>query len=174
MAQVNYSDSGLVFIKKSSFTNIASASIDNCFSADYSQYKIIFDCISASSPSDSQLRMRLRVGGSDNTSQNYPYQEIQVSSTTVSATRPTTNTAWQVVSRNDTYAQISIVELLNPFQSTYTTGFAYISRGIASSPTLYASVLGTTVTTSYDGFTVFNIDGLNITGTMYVYGYKKS
>lgn len=163
---------GITLIAKDTFTNVLEASLDNVFSNTYKQYKIVINATADTSPSDSQLRLRLRSGGTDNSAQNYPFQELFAGSTSISANRVTTNTAVQAVNRNDNFTQLSIFEMLNPYQSTYTSGHSLYVRSANGNISLSKAAFSTTVTTSYDGFTVFNVDGLTISGSLTVYGME--
>lgn len=169
MAQVNYLDNGLVFIKKVSGTSVASISVDNCFSNDYTQYKIIVDLVTTNSTTG---ELRLRANGIDNTSNNYNTQIINAESGTVSGARNSSLDYWNSVIICDTNV-CHVTEILNPFQSTYTTICSYRGFDTDSSITFSARAGGTTVTTSYDGFT-FKCGIGTATGTIYVYGYKES
>lgn len=173
MAQVNYEDNGLVLITKSTFSAVSSVSIDNCFSSDYSQYKILVDGSTATA--SSSWNMRLRVGGSDNSSANYNRQVISAAGASTVGARYTSETSFVTIFRGNLNSRpISITEILNPFENTYTTAFSQISFDIENSIFMNLHNYGTTVTTSYDGFTLYASSANNITGTVYVYGYKES
>ena len=172
MAQVNYEDNGLVYITKSTFSAVSSVSIDNCFSADYSQYKIILD----SSFTDSQaLYTRLRASGSDNSTSNYRDQFINADSTSISANKRTTETAWiNFPFHMRTAKSIGISEILNPFQSTYTSALKADGEATSgSSIQIQLAAYGFNGTDSFDGFSLITHIG-TMTGTVYVYAYKES
>ena len=172
MAQVNYSDNGLIFITKSTFSSVSSVSIDNCFSADYSQYKIIID---ASGPSVNQINMRMRASGSDNSSADYNVQFVGTSGgTSVIAARNASTTSFEVVTYSRANSAICLLEILNPYQSTYTSGLTI--TGLTPETTslaVYTRAYGMDVTTSYDGLTLLP-DTSTFSGTVYVYGYVGS
>lgn len=172
MAQVNYSDNGLVFITKQSFSGVASVSIDNCFSADYSQYRIIFD---SDFDTSEALYTRLRASGSDNSTSNYRDQFVNAGGTTISGNRRTAETAfinWPFHAR--TTRSISIAEILNPFQSTYTTALKADAEATGSATIqLQIASYGFNGSDSFDGFTTYKASG-TMTGTVYVYGYVES
>lgn len=172
MTQVNYIDNGLVYITKSIFSAVSSVSIDNCFSADYSQYRIILD---SDFSNDQALYTRLRASGIDNTTSNYRDQFANAASTTVTANRRTAETAfinWPMHSRDN--RNISVAEILNPFQSTQTTAqkLEGISIG-ATTVQVQLAAYGFNGTNSFDGFTMYVATG-TMTGTVYVYGYVES
>ena len=172
MAQVNYSDNGLVYITKSTFSSVTSVSIDNCFSTDYSQYKIIID---ASGPSINQINMRMRENGIDNSSAQYNWQYLGTSGgSTVIGSRSTSATSFDTVAFSRDNKAICVFELLNPFQSTYTTGYTMTTlEPETTSLALYHYSYGMDVTISYDGLTLLP-DTSTFSGTVYVYGYVES
>jgi hypothetical protein len=170
MAQENFSSSGLVFIKKATGTSVSTISIDNCFSSTYSQYRIIFDI----SASVGQTNMRLRANGADNSSTNYRRQYFNIFSTSRDTARDTGQSAWLGVGSIDAVQEISICEILNPFQTKNTNMFYASCYQPVANTNLYVAMYGINVTTSYDGFTILPDVSGTITGTIYVYGYVNS
>lgn len=177
MAQVNYSDNGLVLIKKVSGSAVSEIIVDDCFSANYSQYKIIFDFVK-NSATNRAVNMRLRTGGLNNSNSEYNWQYIYAESTTVGASRSTTATEWVNVAYGAASAgqkSITLMEILNPFQNTYTT--MYFLRGYLTATSASIGVdsfaCGIDVTTSFNGFSVYPT-AETLTGDIYVYGYKES
>ena len=148
---------------------VSSVSIDNVFSADYVQYKIIFDL--DYSTTHTGLSFRLRVGGVDNTGSNYVRQILTATSTTVSGAR-TTSTSWAATVRDiggfdfeifDPFATKNTLARINSGLTTTTAG----DYGLTTAPELMLFK----TTTSYDGFTVFPQAG-TIDGKISVLGYK--
>ena len=170
MAQENFSTRGLVFIKKVTGTGVSTISVDNCFSSTYSQYRIIFDI----SASVGQTNMRLRASGTDNSSTNYRRQYFNIFSTSRDAARDTGQTAWGGVGSIAAIPEISILEVLNPFQTKNTNAFYAMCYDPVANTNLYVANFGINVTTSYDGFTILPDASGTITGTIYVYGYVNS
>lgn len=170
MAQVNYSDNGLVFITKQTFSSVTSVSFDNCFSADYSQYKIISDVTGSA---NSYALMKLRASGST-IANTYLWQLLSAGSTTVGGAR-NTNDNFALSYYRTNGSVISIAEILNPYQATYKTmqtAWAYddvFGTGIS----LNLQSFGSNFTTQCDGFEAYPLAG-TFTGTIYVYGYVES
>lgn len=172
MAQVNYSDNGLVLVKKISGTSVSSLSVDNCFDNTYSQYKIIADFTSVTG---GNTLFRFRTGGSDHTSADYNYQRITADSTSVSAGRSTTATFWNdIIYHQPSVKAIANIEVLNPFQSTYATGLAHRSYVINGNIGEELWAYGMDVTTSFDGFSLYPQSADTFTGDVYIYGYVES
>jgi len=173
MAQVNYSDNGLVFITKQTFSSASSVSFDNCFSADYSQYKIISSVSNVSANAYNYLR--LRASGTDTTT-GYNIQYVVAAGTGISAARDTNfphflQLGYILSGKNE---GASIAEILNPYQATYTSGLSQSAdRPESVNPEVKFWAAGTDVTTQYDGFTLIPSTG-TFSGTAYVYGYVES
>ena len=157
---------GLVLLAKDTFSGVSSVSFDDVFSNTYKQYKII---IHMSSPTGAYAYMRMRAGGSDNSSGNYMRTYFSASSTTVSCARAQSQTRIDGVAELNTYENINYLEILNPYQSTYTIITVGNNDTSAGNLILRKLVAGLNVTTSYDGFTIAP-DSSTITGTITVYG----
>jgi hypothetical protein len=174
MAQVNYTDNGLVFITKETGSAVTQINIDNCFSANYSQYKIIIDLSTVSA--SIYPAIRLRAGGVTESGTAYNTQFIYAGNTTVAGGRSTTATALISASYTltSTNSGCSIIEILNPYQTSVTTGYSFrADRPETALIEMSLEVGGTDATTSYDGLSVVSLSG-NLTGTVYVYGYVES
>jgi hypothetical protein len=157
---------GMVLLNTTSFSGVASQSINDVFSATYDFYKII---VKAAHSTDGELRMRLRVSGADNSTSNYHYQNLEASSTTVGAARYTSQTSWQLSYEEDTnYHEIMIY---NPFTSEKTVGDVKVARG-NTTPVFMNFTLGFGATTSFTGFSIFPSGG-NVTGILSVFGVNK-
>jgi len=163
-------NTGLVYIGTTNTGGaVSSVSIDDVFSADYVQYKIIFDL--DYSTTHTGLSFRLRVGGVDNTGNNYVRQTIRGVSTTVSASN-TTATSWGATVRDIGGFDF---EIFNPFATKNTlarinsglTNTTVGDYGLTTAPELQLHKAAT----SYDGFTVFPQAG-TIDGKISVLGYK--
>ena len=160
---------GLILLAKDTFSGVSAVSFDNVFSNTYKQYKIIFNVIGSSA---SALAMRMRASGSNNASTNYNREYLIGVASSALANRDTSQTQWVSTGRADTFGSVSVMEILNPFQNTYTS--ASITMPSQANSTSIENVniaFGLTVTTSYDGFTVFSITGgVTLSGTITVYG----
>jgi hypothetical protein len=157
---------GLTLINTTSFSAVASQSINDVFSATYDNYKII---IEGPASTGTTLNMRYRVGGADDSTSNYNFQRLGASSTIVNGAKSSTQTSQSIGlpggSRNSTN-----VEIYSPFL-TATTNFqsSNYSDGHQNLQLFYGIF---TATTSFTGFTLIPASG-TITGTVSVYGYNK-
>jgi hypothetical protein len=159
---------GMVLLNTTSFSGVATQSINDVFSATYTNYRVL----AFWTGSDTGVGLRLRVSGTDNSSSNYKYAGIY----TNAGVGPT-----RLGNNGDTQFNIGIggdngsswvFDLINPFATDYTQ---IISNSVANFGTDVDSrtVNGImTVTTSYTGFTIIPGAG-NITGSLSVFGYNK-
>jgi hypothetical protein len=157
---------GLVLLNTTSFSAVASQSINDVFSATYQNYLILGNLSgSTGNPGD----FRLRVSGADNSTNNYIRQTINADSTTLAAATQT-STLWTqffVYSTADTSIFEAIIT--NPF-ATAKTG--YFARSTQEGSSLKIQGGYHNVSSSFTGFTLLAQSGNTITGTVRVYGYN--
>jgi hypothetical protein len=93
------------------------------------------------------------------------------SSTTVSGQLLTGQTSWIGVNTAvSTQRQFSQLTVFNPFTTQYTAVIGDLVDVPNGNTAQSRRAFGTTVTTSYDGFTIIPASG-TVTGTISVYGY---
>jgi len=157
---------GLVFIQSTSSLS-TSFSMNDVFSSTYDNYRIIL----AMTSSDTNLTMRLRVGGTDNSAASYQRQRLFVAATTVTGARTTGATSWTDFLSNAGKSFL-IMDVISPFLAE-STG-VWLQNGYNSSinPAMNIHSLNHSVTSSFDGFTITSSAAL--TGTCTVFGYSKS
>jgi len=156
------------------FSGCSSVSLNDVFSATYDNYQIVVECDGSASD---QIRMRLRVSGSDLTSgynAEMKFAAFGSNSNTFNDNANATDRWILGLTPNGADGRFSSsVNICNPFASkaktinglsTGTKGGAY--RGFA----IFGGDVGGT--TSYSSFTIYPASG-NITGTISVYGYTK-
>ena len=138
------------------------------FSATYDNYKIIITGLISSL---AEINMRLRVGGSDNsTASSYVKNQINGNDTSVTGTRVTSNLI-SFGAFDPTIVNAQILEVFNPFL-TSTTGFISSMSRSGSGAVTHLGTGTHNQATSYTGFTILPASG-TITGTVSVYGYNK-
>jgi hypothetical protein len=159
---------GLTLINTTSFSGVASQSVNDVFSATYENYRILVTGVSSAG---GNLQARLRVGGADNsTASSYVHQSLTGNSTTVAAARGTAN-FWNFGNINTTLVNGFSIDLYNPFLASATGYNCYDLR--SDSGAFIQLTNGThNQTVSYTGFTLIAETG-NITGNVSVYGYNK-
>jgi hypothetical protein len=160
----------LVFLGKETFSAVTSVSIDDVFSADYTNYKVILNALSAT-VDETSLRLRVRASGSDLTSTTYEFGRYDVGAG--GAEDPGTNNS--VVQTSCIIGQLANnlgygaqMDLYDPFTLSNTR----INQvGVGHSLNFVGGIVIDTL--SYDGLTVF-CDSGNMTGTITVYGIRES
>ena len=157
-----------------SFSGASSVSVNNCFTATYNNYRIIFNP-TASVGTDSSLNFRYRAGGSDISTATYGSQRIvSFGTNTVSSANLTGNTMHPLSLITASYADVyySVIEVHNPFLSRKKVFRTDINSLGSGGPTFYLETHGgyNDTVTSFDGFSIFT-GGTSITGTIRVYGY---
>jgi len=161
----NSLSSGLVLLNTTSFSGVASQSINSVFSATYDYYRVIVNF----QPSSAFPRIRLRASGTDATSADYSWQLLQFSNTTIGAERNTGDTTWNLsgtgAANQNMYLQI---EIYNPFATVNTWGFSHAYQSGSGQSNFFR--LNTA--TSYDGFTLYPSTS-NMTGALSVFGFNK-
>jgi hypothetical protein len=159
---------GLTLINTTSFSGVSSQSINDVFSATYDSYLINTNITSSSTDADTVF-MRLRVGGADNTSNNYTYGQLYVgavNSVAFGNNNNITTTGFQIGGTSSTRGNLISTTVFDPFAANHTKE---ISSAVGAYTLFNGGIM--TVTTSYTGFTIY-LSG-TMTGNLSVYGYNK-
>lgn len=153
-------------LAKQDFSAVSSVSFDSVFNSTMKEYKIVVNSLSSVG---TDIGYRLRVAGVDNSSAVYNSQYSQFSGTgRVAATDQTT---YNLMGKNNTDVKNAIVfEILNPFQTEYTTSFALLTSDSVGNIYNANAGQGIDVNTSYDGITIRTVSG-TFTGTATIYGW---
>ena len=166
--------SALTFIASASPSAVSTISIDNCFTSTYRNYLILTN-LECTSSGGVYLNARLRAGGADNTSSNYKWNAIIMdsSSATVTGDNRSSTTSFTFARSRETGETVTTTYLYSPqasVETTFTTNAASLS---ATDSDWFSGGGSMTVTTAYDGLTIFVGSG-NFTGTIRVYGVSNS
>ena len=165
---------GLDLITTQSFSAVSSVSVNNCFSATYTNYKVVL--ISDGTATGSgvpSVSFRLRVDNADDTTTNY-YNNFTYTTSAGGPTRAFNSAVnasvlgWVF----DLNSGVSM-DIYGPQVADFTS-WASVCSGWGSADNLTAAgggFHGRTV--SYTGFTFFPASG-TITGSLRVYGYRNS
>ena len=166
--------SGLTLISSTTIgSGVSTVSVNDCFSATYSNYRVVMD-VGAFSDNSQNLQMRMRVSGSDNSSSNYKYTALnsQTGSPFNDGLSSTGTTQWVFHRYTRSDGVFFVVDFFKPFATDYTSAKSSgisLNYNAADGSEAYLSM---TVTTSYTGFTLFPTAGNMTGGTIKVYGYK--
>jgi len=160
---------GMVLLNTTSFSGVSSQSFNDVFSATYKRYLIIPSILG--STTQTQLLLRLRVAGADNSSTNYRQEFLTADGASASASRDTGRNSLEVGTIVSTIENYIRLELHNPFQTLNTSGLTQVVDAITGNIRYFEAGLGLDVTTSYTGFTLIANAG-TMTGSVSIYGYN--
>ena len=162
---------GLVLLNTTSFSAVASQSINNVFSSTYDSYRIIIRATQNTGAGNQFFR--LRVGGVDSSSANYQIYG-QYSGFTSGVTRVNQSGVTGVdigtAGNAATYPSVAIIELTDVAKATPTYGF-WNAYNIAIRDSAFVG-FDHSLSTAYDGFT-WQTSANTITGQIQVFGYNK-
>lgn len=164
------SGSGLTLITSQAFTTSTAVNVNNVFSSTYNNYRLIFRTTATTSGGDMSITMRLRLSGTDATT-NYIGTRLFGYGTTTGAEEVST---WYALDCNPTFpVQAAVMDIYNPAVASRTTATGqYAKINNAGLNISIASGSSHSTATAYDGFSLIPGSG-NITGTVEVYGYAK-
>jgi hypothetical protein len=150
------------------FTGVNELSLNGVFTADFDNY-VVSGWGSATS-SDQAIRVRMRVGGVNNTTgSSYTFQTLTAASTTVSGSRVTGTEGWGP-NLDDEQRSGFFWSFYAPFLAQPTAWRSVAVTG--NSGAQISEYAGThNQSTSYDGFTIYPGAG-SITGKLQVYGVR--
>jgi len=153
-------------INTTSFSAVASQSVNNVFSATYDNYLVT--CSLASSAVDN-LNFRLRLSGTDNTTSNYNYQELRAEGVNVVSQRVGGASTYKLGVMEANNRNYFNLYLSNVAKAQNTIIISEFARG---EPSLYFEKGNHVVSTAFDGFSLLPASG-NITGFVSTFGYRK-
>lgn len=172
----NVRGAGLDLIVASTFSASAAVNINNCFSSMYSNYRVDL-ALSAVSGANPDIGTRLRSAGSDNsTASSYKRQYIYNNTATTVSTNTTSGTQWDLGSTDTTTPAYTFwsLDICGPYLLVPTSAFGRFSWTDSSAVTKVMTCgLAHNQSSSYDGISLFPSTG-TISGTIYVYGYRKA
>jgi len=158
---------GLTLITTATFSAVSNFSVNSCFSATYNNYLIIGSTLTNALR---DVGFRLRASATDSTTGYYGKELQNYAGAPVSKSNASAG-FYQVA--NTTDQGLVTVTIQNPFAAVKTSWF---SNGIAGGGgTFFCNQTSNThdVASSYDGFSLVPTTG-TMTGTLTVYGYRKS
>ena len=163
------SGGGLDLITTQSFSSASSVSINNCFSNQYLNYKIIVSNISASTLMNFNYRLR---SSSIDSSTGYYYASQYAFFASSSSGQNNGNNISQfygIYTNSTAGSGGMVIEMQNPFATAHTS--------VQSQQINYDVFLRSGgyhgVSSSYDGITFFASTG-TVSGNIHIYGYKIS
>jgi hypothetical protein len=164
----------LILTGSADFTTSSAVNINNCFSATYLNYLVLIN-LTAVSATDSDLSVRLRVGGADNTSSNYFDNTYQNNGSTAGGNRVNSATSWGFGNMASSKATQLATQatFLDPFSSITTKVLSQSNRWNSSDNNQFLMVNEHRVASSFDGVSFIPSSG-TISGKIRIYGYTLS
>lgn len=160
-------------IAETRFNSVANVRLDNVFSSQYNNYRVVVSFNSASAPG--QLVVRMSNGAVIESSTNYFYggQRTNIGGFNVTNIYGNDLTSWIVgyISAHPDSTAV-VMDFRNPFTATQTS-LNWQATGFTNGIGLYNMDMGGMLlsNTSYNGFIFYTDNGL-ITGKITVYGYN--
>jgi hypothetical protein len=161
---VNGTDNGKGTV---SFSAASGVSLNDVFSATYTNYRVVINVQSATS--QVELKFRMRVSGSDYSGSDYYSQLVTGNSSSVTGERVSQDNAGTLAQITNNQSGIDAV-FYRPFEAVRTM---VTSTSANSIDTIRNRIVGSVLAdgVSYTGLTL--VCGQNITGTISVYGINK-
>jgi hypothetical protein len=162
---------GLILLNTTSFSAVASQSINDVFSATYNNYKIV--CHITNTSTADGISWRLRVAGADNTTSNYNGARMESSSSAVNNRYFTGATSFDINATDDGgLAAGFVLDLQAPFAANHTVGqINVMGQNSAAAYSARAGGYVFSATTSFTGYTLF-VGGGTMTGSISTYAYN--
>jgi hypothetical protein len=148
-------------------TGVSSVTVTGAFSADYDNYRIIYDGGAHSTSASINLQL-----GSTTSGYYFAYVFNQFSATAVVGGGSTTGSNFDSVGRGSVNGNNLSCDLYGPFLSK-RTGCRYLGMDYAAAGFNIGGTGFLNDTTSYTAFTMTTPSGTMTGGTIAVYGYKK-
>ena len=167
---------GMVLLNTTSFSAVASQSINNVFTTTYDSYKIILDLTAVSG--DLVLYMRMRASGTDNSGTVYSLgYNYRSRAGTSSGYNNNDATFWGILQGSNAepgHNYIVSLDMTSPAlaQRTLFAANGYTAQG--TDDVMYGFSGGGmhAVETAFDGFSLITSTG-TVTGRVSIYGYNK-
>jgi hypothetical protein len=168
------STGALVLTGSADFTTSSAVNINNCFSATYLNYLVLIN-ITAVSATDSDMSVRLRVGGVDNSAASYFDNTFQNNGATAGGNRVNSATSWGFGNMASSKAtQLAFqATFYDPFSSITTKVLSQSNRWNSSDNNQFLMANEHRVASSFDGVSFIPSSG-TISGKIRIYGYSLS
>lgn len=155
---------------KVSFTSASTISVNGCFSAAYSNYRVVINAKYGST--SESLRLRMRSSGTDNTGGYYTHAIYTTHAGGPSRTYDS-NFAYGSLGWVSDISYNVTTEFHNPFAADYT-GWVSHANGIGNTTAVVGTLWGMHLSqASFDGFTMYPPSS-SVTGSLRIYGYRES
>ena len=166
-------NSALVLITTATASAVNSLSVNNCFSATYQNYKIIYTQTAATG--SGVFTFRLRASGSDATTNYNSIRFYGNGTSALSSTNPQGTDEFYLGDTEATYPSAGLeMNMFRPFESskTYVSSLGIYNTSAGGVTSLICAGQNDN-STSYDGFSLLT-GGTNFSGNVRIYGIVNS
>ncbi|MFZ9922447.1 MAG: hypothetical protein ACO3E4_05995 [Candidatus Nanopelagicaceae bacterium] len=171
-AAVSAPAAGLTFISSSTVSAAATLSMNSVFTSTYAHYLLVGTFTGSSGLND--VFFRLRASGTDLSGSNYSYAILFNDSSSVGGTGGSSSDTKSKFSFNGSSYDCNFHSVIsNPQLSRATSWQVFNDRQVGGAPQRTDVFGGTSLTNSYDGFTLYPSTG-TFTGTIRLYGIANS
>jgi hypothetical protein len=158
---------GLVLLNTTSFSGVVSQSINSVFTSTYDNYYIEIDLVVPTTGGDTGFR--LRSSGTDKTT-NYATKGSFLNAGVIADYGSGTTTLLYVSNTTATNLHLVRIYVSRPAISGQT---ALMSDTVGSSDNRFVATGRQTETTTFDGFTYYNLGSNNMNGKIKVFGVNQ-
>jgi hypothetical protein len=155
-------------ISSTPFTSSSSVNVDNVFSSNFQNYKVVLN-LTNSAGAVSSIRLQYRVGGANETATQYYYGSFNVGSFNALAFTSTNQSIRDNIGIGETDQNSGLGSELNIYNPNTIIRTQMSIQSTGSYNQLSSSTINTT--TQYTGFRIFSSAG-NMTGNIRVYGLR--
>jgi hypothetical protein len=168
--------SGLNLISTTAITGASTYSFNSCFTSTYTNYLVILN--STTNVQFNNIFMRMRAAGTDNTSSNYKWAGYyQPFLSTAAITPQNSNGLNGDGLRLGSFGGangFTHVQVYSPQASEVTSSLSFNTNNYGTNDGYTSQAISAmSVSTSYDGFTIYASSAGNFAGTVSIYGYGK-
>lgn len=160
---------GLTLITRQTYTTSGAVNVNDVFSATYENYFIICKNSAASAPSN--LNLRLRVAGADNTTSNYSTGAAESNNGGLTNRYNTAQSSFFAATFDQSSIWSMTATIVNPFIAN-TTSFHFSNLADSGGFRTGTGAGNFNASTSFTGFSLLPQASATITGVVAVYGYK--
>lgn len=157
---------GLWRVASVSFSG-ATINVNNCFTSDYDNYRIVIRALGSGALTTMFMQMRL-----SGTPANTNYYQGGLFGTAVGgsgALNVNNGTAWFINNTISTSPSNTVMDIYSPALAEQTN---YTAQSSEAGNAMWTIAGNHRTATAYDGFTL-TVSGTTITGSLQVYGYRK-
>jgi len=168
-----YGAPGLVLLNTTSFSAVASQSINDVFTTSYDNYRILIAIDSTTATTQQSFQIKLRASGTDK-STAYDFNMVRQYGTTVSYANSSNSTSFVIayLSTNINGTSFFTLDICDPKILKSTRMFVNSTYGADAVRDMQTGGCVQTENYQADGFTI-SIGGNVVTGRVSTYGYNK-